>query len=103
MELVAGGDLLELVNEARGLPEDEARYLFQQLVGVKERGGGGGGGDAEPVSAAGGVGCGMQRAFQEARVRSRSACLPACTTTLFDRSRPLFRALLPLRPTDSGG
>ncbi|PSC67166.1 sulfur stress regulator [Micractinium conductrix] len=32
MELVAGGDLLELVNEARGLPEDEARYLFQQLI-----------------------------------------------------------------------
>lgn len=32
MELVPGGDLLELVNAARGLPESEARYLFQQLV-----------------------------------------------------------------------
>ncbi len=33
MELVPGGDLLELVNATRGLPENEARYLFQQLVG----------------------------------------------------------------------
>ncbi|KAL4448995.1 hypothetical protein ABPG77_007712 [Micractinium sp. CCAP 211/92] len=32
MELVPGGDLLELVNATRGLPENEARYLFQQLI-----------------------------------------------------------------------
>lgn len=38
MELVPGGDLLELVNSSRGLAENEARYLFQQLVGAAAQG-----------------------------------------------------------------
>jgi serine/threonine protein kinase len=32
MEHVPGGDVLELVNDQGGLPEDEARWLFQQVV-----------------------------------------------------------------------
>ncbi len=32
MECVDGGDVLELVNQQGALPEDEARWLFQQIV-----------------------------------------------------------------------
>ena len=32
MEYVPDGDVLELVNERGGLPEDEARWLFQQVI-----------------------------------------------------------------------
>jgi serine/threonine protein kinase len=32
MEYVPGGDVLELVNEQGALPEDDARWLFQQVI-----------------------------------------------------------------------
>jgi serine/threonine protein kinase len=32
MEYAAGGDLFRYVSARRGLPEDEARWFFQQLM-----------------------------------------------------------------------
>ena len=32
MEYAAGGDLFKLVSSRRGLPEDDARWLFQQIM-----------------------------------------------------------------------
>lgn len=66
MELVPGGDLLELVNATRGLPENEARYLFQQLVG----------GVAAPGRRAGWRCLALAAAAGQAQPGHRETCLP---------------------------